>query len=272
MFLHVNGLNYFVDIQGIGEPVVLLHGFTGNSSSWKEVIPYIEGAYQFISIDLLGHGKTESPTKVERYQIESVCQDIITILDMLSIKKTNLIGYSMGGRLALSLACTYPARINTLILESASPGLSEEGERLSRVEADKRLAGLIKDKGINSFVNYWESIPLFSSQKKMSLAKQQELHEQRLTNNQVGLSNSLKGMGTGVQPSYWSELGNLQNPTLLICGELDEKFCMIAENMATLLNSVEIKQIKQAGHAIHVEQPRKFGKIVSVFLQEQLNL
>jgi len=272
MFLHINGLNYYVDIQGIGEPVVLLHGFTGNSSSWKEVIPYIEGAYQFISIDIIGHGKTESPIEVERYQIESVRQDIITILDILSINRANLIGYSMGGRLALSLACTYPARIKCLILESASPGLSDVEERLSRVEADLRLASLITDKGIVSFVNYWENISLFSSQKEMSLVKQQELHEQRLTNNQVGLSNSLKGMGTGVQPSYWNDLENLQIPTLLICGELDKKFCMIAENMATLLNSAEINQIKQAGHAIHVEQPRKFGKIVSVFLQEQMNL
>ena len=137
----------------------------------------------------------------------------------------------MGGRLALSYAMEYPHRVRKLILESSSPGLKTEEERKNRQIQDHKLAQFILDKGIESFVDYWENIPLFSTQKSLPEAKQQEIRKQRLQNSPTGLANSLKGMGSGAQPSWWDRLSEFEVETLLLTGSLDQKFCSIAEQM-----------------------------------------
>ncbi|MBD8068550.1 2-succinyl-6-hydroxy-2,4-cyclohexadiene-1-carboxylate synthase [Bacillus sp. PS06] len=266
MFISVHGVKYHVEIIGEGDPIVFLHGFTGSIGNWHEVIPYVQENHQLVLIDHIGHGKSDHPDEIEYYHFNRVKDDFIQILDQLKIDSTSLVGYSMGGRLALALAVDYPKRFHKLVLESSSPGIETQSGRDERVKADLALASFIEKEGLEAFVNHWEGIPLFSTQREMDQRKQEYLHEQRMENNELGLANSLRGMGTGAQPSYWNRLNEVKIPTLLVCGEQDQKFCMIAEKMATLLTNARIEKFNGAGHAIHMEQPENFGKIVSVFL------
>lgn len=268
--MKINGIDYHVDIQlknKEAETLVFLHGFTGSSKSWLDVLAHFP-SYNHISIDILGHGKTESPEESSRYEMKNVIKDIMTILDKLNVDHINMIGYSMGGRLALSIAASYPERIKRLILESSSPGLDDPEQRANRKKTDVQLAADITRHGIVEFVNKWENISLFQSQKRLPTEKQERIRQQRLKNSPVGLANSLIGMGTGTQPSLWGELSQLSIPVLLLCGEWDEKFCDIAIKMNNLLQNSVIKQISLSGHAIHVEQPQFFGKIVNEFLNK----
>ncbi|WP_409251751.1 2-succinyl-6-hydroxy-2,4-cyclohexadiene-1-carboxylate synthase [Bacillus sp. SCS-153A] len=264
--LYIDGIQYHVEVKGKGEPIVLLHGFTGDSSTWNEILPYLEN-YKTIAIDLLGHGSTDSPGDPDRYRIEQAVADLKVILDELDIEEVSLLGYSMGGRIALAFTAAYPERVKALILESSSPGLKTVSERRLRVSADKKLADMILSEGLINFVDYWENIPLFSSQKKLSSSKQEEIRLNRLSQNPVGLANSLKGMGTGRQPSYWEALRNLPIKMLFITGELDSKFCRIAKEMENGAQNACIEEIEGAGHALHVEEPEKFGTIVREFLK-----
>lgn len=268
MKIHVNGVDYYVEIYGNGAPLVLLHGFSGDSSTWTEIIDPLKVDYKVICLDIIGHGKTESPKEVERYNIQAVAEDIKNILDKLGIDKTVMLGYSMGGRLALTFALLFPDRVSALILESASPGLETENERESRKISDEKLAKRIVNEGIEKFVDYWESIPLFQSQLRLPHEKREKIRNARLNNNPLGLANSLLGMGTGAQPSWWSSLSTIKIPVLMITGEWDTKFCRIAEQMSHSIINCYWETILEAGHAIHVEQPEKFGKIVSEFLMK----
>src|SRR5690625_6877126 len=94
-----------------------------------------------------------------------ICNEFInifnTLRDTLKITKIHLLGYSMGGRTSLSFANYYPEKINSLILESASPGIADPFERQRRKEADKALAEKILIEGVEAFVDYWEDLPLF---------------------------------------------------------------------------------------------------------------
>lgn len=263
--MKIRGVDYHVEIMFKGEPLVFLHGFTGSSDSWQHLINEFQ-YHQLIFIDILGHGKTDHPSDSFRYKMEEVVEDIIEILNRLSIQKANVVGYSMGGRLALSLAALHPNRVKKLVLESSSPGLKTEEERHQRVKSDQMLADEIIKGGIFCFVDKWEKIPLFSSQMKLPDQQKKRIRNQRLLNSEVGLANSLIGMGTGSQPSWWGALPDLNIPVLLLCGELDQKFCDIAKSMHELLPCSVLKEINDAGHAIHVEQPRIFGKIVNEFL------
>jgi len=264
MNILIRNVNYHVKICGNGEPILLLHGFTGDGTTWEFISHYLQN-YQLIFVDILGHGKTDSPTDRRRYCMEEVVEDIKEILQYLKIDRTNMIGYSMGGRLALSFAITYPQCVRRLVLESSSPGLKKELERKERQSSDEALAEFILQNGIESFVDYWENIPLFKSQNNLPEAVQKKIRAQRLQNTPIGLANSLRGMGTGFQPSWWEQIKNLYIPVLLLCGEWDVKFCRIAEDMERTMPNAIKNTIKSAGHAIHVEQPRIFGKIVNEF-------
>lgn len=268
MKYNIDGIYYHVDLWGNGFPLILFHGFTGDSSTW---IPFREmwgNHSRLVAIDIIGHGKTDAPVERERYEIMSVVDDIFLLMENLKIEKADMLGYSMGGRLALSFVNKYPTKVRKLVLESASPGLKTVEERKARVEQDHRLAQLIEEKGMESFVDYWENIPLFQSQKRLSEDVKKQIREQRLRNRPIGLINSLKGMGTGKQPSWWDKLHEVTNETLLLSGAFDEKFCLINEEMAKTIPNCHHEMINDAGHAIHVEQPELFGTIISEFLSK----
>jgi 2-succinyl-6-hydroxy-2,4-cyclohexadiene-1-carboxylate synthase len=254
-------------IKGEGPPLLLLHGFTGCKENWSYLVSQLLKKFTVITLDLLGHGSTQSPEDLDRYLFQSVCDDLEELLVKLQIQNVHLLGYSMGGRLALAFSILYPTRVASLMLESSSPGLKTEEERAKRMDLDNKLANDILKHGMIPFVDRWEEIPLFHSQKKLVPTKRKEIREQRLRNNPLGLANSLRGMGTGRQPSYWDKLSTLPIPSLFICGELDQKFCLIAEEMEKRVPQSSIYRVFHTGHAIHVEQPEIFGKIIEGFLQ-----
>jgi len=262
-YFTVDDATYAYTMDGHGETLVLLHGFTGSSTTWESYIKRWKKEFQVIAIDMPGHGKTvcQTPRSMEKF-----CEDVYHFLTHLQCEKIHLLGYSMGGRAALSFALLYPEHIRSLVLESASPGLKTEKERKKRRDHDKNLAFRMKDNGIEAFVDEWEKIPLFASQKKLPLEIKHKIREERLSQSVDGLSDSLLFMGTGSQPSWWKNLHQLQIPVLLIVGEQDEKFVQLNKQMKTAIDKGEIVIVSNAGHAVHVEQMEKFDTIVMDFI------
>lgn len=271
--IRIRGVDINVEI--IGEEklpsVVLLHGFTGSTASWREIVKLFEGKYRTIAIDLTGHGKTSSPDDVNRYSMKQQLADLEELFTALSLNQIILIGYSMGGRIALAYTVNYPNRILSLILESSSPGLKTEKERIERKAADKRLAEKILKDGLPSFVDFWENIQLFVSQKSLHEEKQLEIRKERLSQSGKGLANSLIGNGTGSQPSYWEHLETIKIPVLLLTGELDTKFVNISREMRRNIHNVRHETIEHAGHAIHVEKPGTFATMIEQHITELKN-
>ncbi|MCR2821762.1 2-succinyl-6-hydroxy-2,4-cyclohexadiene-1-carboxylate synthase [Lederbergia panacisoli] len=268
MIFTVDGIDYYYEVSGSGEPLILLHGFTGDSSTWDSIKSYLIESFKIISIDIIGHGNTASPIESSKYTMEQVTAHICLLMNHLSLDKAHILGYSMGGRLALSFSIAFPERVKSLILESASPGLKTDEERSLRIQADDQLCQMIMQQGLKAFVHYWESISLFQTQKSIEESVKLQIRQQRLKNNPIGLVNSLKGMGTGVQPSWWDDLNKIEIPALLLCGEKDPKFCSISKEMKLLMAKSELIEVDGVGHAIHVEDPRKFGTMVREFLRK----
>ncbi|GER72330.1 2-succinyl-6-hydroxy-2,4-cyclohexadiene-1-carboxylate synthase [Weizmannia acidilactici] len=265
--MKINGLEYHVETAGKGEPLLLLHGFTGNGDIWKEIATLLQDEFRCIFVDIIGHGKTAKPDDAGRYAIQKAAADLRAVLEQFGIDQASVLGYSMGGRLALTFAVLYPQMVKKLVLESASPGLKTEAERAARRKQDEQLADRILSEGIEAFVDYWTNIPLFESQKKLAADVREKIRTQRLENDPVGLANSLRGMGTGAQPSWWDCLQKLDFPVLLTAGEGDPKFCRIAEEMKARMPHAKKIIFSHAGHAIHAEDPRKFGTMVKGFLK-----
>jgi 2-succinyl-6-hydroxy-2,4-cyclohexadiene-1-carboxylate synthase len=266
MTAQVNGIRLHADTAGEGPPLVLLHGFTGSGRSWDRFIPSWSSHFRTIAVDLIGHGQSEAPDDPSRYSMEHVVQDLAALLDQLEVGEASVLGYSMGGRLALSFAVLQPERVRALVLESASPGLRTEEEREARRNRDGQLADRIEREGIERFAEDWENLPLFESVKRLPQEDQLRIRRQRLLNRPSGLANSLRGMGTGAQPSWWDRLHTLPMPALLLAGALDGKFHRIAGEMAALIPNASFVPVPDAGHMIHVEQAGIIDTIVRDYL------
>ena len=264
--LIVRGLETNVEVwnESAEQVLVALHGFTGSTATWRNLATKLPNV-RIVAIDCIGHGKTAVPEDESRFTMEQQVKDLEEIVSQLHVEKFTLLGYSMGGRIALSYAIAYPERIHKLILESASPGLRTEKERNERRQSDRLLAEKIERYGISSFVDAWEKIALFDSQKRLPNNVQQAIRKERLAQSVAGLAGSLRGLGTGMQPSNWPYLANLDVPVLLITGAMDEKFCRIASEMQALIKNAHHVTVNDVGHAIHVENPAEFATIVEKY-------
>ncbi len=262
----VNDVHLNVEVSGGGPPLVLLHGFTGSAANWQPHLAVFEKRFQTIAIDLLGHGGSDSPADPARYRMERCVEDLISVFNHLGLERASLLGYSLGGRVALHMAAAHPDRVRALVLESASPGLADPTERATRVASDEALADFIEREGLGAFVDRWEQLPLFASQARLPASIRAELRAQRLQNNPRGLANSLRGLGTGAQTPLWDRLPGLRMPTLLIAGELDQKFTAIARSMASALPNARLALVPEAGHTVHLEQPEIFDRLVLEFM------
>jgi len=263
--IDVHGATYAYTTYGRGEALVCLHGFTGSRKTWEPFLSIFGKSFQVITIDLPGHSETKGAN--ER-TMETFCRDLAQLLTKLEVKKAHVLGYSFGGRVALSFANIAPERVQTLVLESASPGLQTEKERTERRQHDEQLARKLETNGVEKFVDFWENIALFESQKSLAKNVRDVIRRERLSQTEKGLAASLRHMGTGVQPSWWDTLEQIDVPVALITGELDPKFVNINDAMKKRLPYATHFVVKNAGHAVHVEQVKKFAKIVMTFVKQ----
>ncbi len=268
--ISVNDVHLNAEVAGEGPPILLLHGFTGSAATWTTHIAAWHG-FTTIAVDLLGHGDSDSPADHERYRMERCVDDLIALLDHLDIERAAVLGYSMGGRIALQLALHSPGRFSALVLESASPGIEDAAEREARVRSDAALADAIERDGIAAFVDRWETLPLFSTQAKLPDAVRNVLRRQRLSSDPGGLANSLRGIGAGAAEPVFDRLTELRMPVLLITGALDENYCSLARRTAAALRSQRHEVVPDAGHAVHLEQPETFAEAVRSFLNENVS-
>ena len=251
----------------VKNPIIFLHGFTGSVNDWNFVTEQLSENFSPIFIDLIGHGKSDSPNNVEFYETKFQTEVIKYVLDYFELEKVILVGYSMGGRLALSFTIKYQESVDALILESTSFGIENEKERLERIKSDKKLAEQIENSSVKGFINKWIKAPLFDSLKNVGLEKFNTLKNDKIRNNNlVGLKNSLLGFSTGKMENYFLKINNLKVKTLLIVGELDEKFVKINKKANSILANSELEIIKESGHNVHFEKPKEFLKFLNRFL------
>ncbi len=187
--------------------------------------------------------------------MEGATQALADVLDDAGIERCTLVGYSMGGRVALYFARYHGRRVRRLVLESCTPGLRTEAERAERRAVDARRARRIQE-DLSAFLENWYRMPLFASLAQHDLVD--TMVERRCGNDPDELVRALDGMGTGAQPSLWEELDAIDLPTLLLAGELDEKYVQITSAMKARNPAMRRVVVPDAGHNIHAERPQAF--------------
>jgi 2-succinyl-6-hydroxy-2,4-cyclohexadiene-1-carboxylate synthase len=233
--------------------LVLLHGFTNTGASWDQVVAALPERYRPLAPDLRGHGTASAVRPVS-------LAGVIADLSALATEPFTLVGYSMGGRLALHVALALLARVRRLVLIGASPGLADPGERETRRAGDERLADEVERMTIAAFADRWAQTPVLAGQPP---AVRAAVHADRLRNTPAGLAAALRGLGTGALPSLWQRLGEVEAPVDLVAGERDAKFQGIAAQMAAGLPRARVVVVPGAGHAVHLEAPAAVAEVIA---------
>jgi 2-succinyl-6-hydroxy-2,4-cyclohexadiene-1-carboxylate synthase len=258
----------FSEINPSKETLIFLHGFTSSANDWKKTAEIVDNRFNKIAVDLIGHGKSDAPTEFEQYSPSSMNAQLLDIINHFTKEKVILVGYSMGGRAALSFATNHPDKIKGLILESTSAGIENPAEREERVKSDEELAEFIEADPIEKFIDHWMNLEIFGTQKRLSNERLQELRMEKLQNSSLGLANSLRGFGTGRMPYLGDKLSSLNFPVLLITGELDSKFTQINKELVKKFPSANHQIVQNAGHNTHLEEAVRFTETTNRFLNQ----
>jgi 2-succinyl-6-hydroxy-2,4-cyclohexadiene-1-carboxylate synthase len=233
----------------------LLHGFTQTAACWGPFADELSTTHSLVAIDLPGHGGSGE-----------VRADLSQTTELIasSIDQSIVIGYSLGGRVALHLALRHPELVERLVIIGATGGLDSEEERKQRRAADELLADHLEDIGVDAFLDEWLSQPMFSS-----LSAEQSFRELRATNSAAGLASSLRLSGTGTQESLWDRLGELTMPVLIIAGANDEKFTHLGHRLVESIGTnASIEIIDNAGHSAQLENPAGTAAAITAWLSE----
>ena len=245
----------FYAATGAGPAVTLLHGFTQASRSWAEVIALLPG-YRCLAPDIRGHGRTDLRPGAP-HTMDACLADLEAVWAAEGAEQSHLVGYSMGGRLALHAATHRPDLLVSLVTVGAHAGLDPETAQRRR-GGDEQLAARIEQRGVTEFVRYWAGLPLFRGLDRRGPAFRAALDAERRRNTSAGLAASLRGMGAGAMEPVWDRLPQVACPCLFVAGAEDHGYAHEARRLAAAVPNGRVEIVPRAGHAVQLERPQAF--------------
>ncbi len=250
--------------QRLVPPVLLLHGMLGAPASWQHFVRRLEYPGPALALTLPGHGR---PARGVQRGFVGNLRELATELRQPSY----VIGYSMGGRIALGLAAHFPERVLGVVAIGAHPGLASEarGEKLlweaAQIETLDRC-------GLEGFVNHWEALPLFASQASLALEVTAEQRQLRLSHEAPGIRSALAELGSGSMPDLASRLESARLPVHFVAGSLDPAYVARGKQAANQIPSARASVIEGAGHNVLLEAPGPLAKICDQSLRQFMTL
>ena len=289
-------------------PIVLVHGFAQQASTWDDTARLLADAgARCFGFELAGHGAgacSAGGDPAERPDFFDLCFQARALLAFCRVVAHDagvapvLVGYSMGGRVALQAAClaaddlrgggeldrtalrssaAFAPRgrdrhldaIAALILESAGTGPVDDAAREALRERNFAWAARVRDEGVSAFMDWWAGLPLFGSQRILPDEQRERLRAGRLANDAESLALSFERAGAHAMPSRQEtvralcELSRRGIPVSYLAGELDVKYCKVLADLRTeSQGAISCRVVPAAGHNIHFEQPEAFGAIL----------
>lgn len=302
-----NSSNGSSPAQTTAPPMVFLHGFLGSAEDWRPLMAALSTTHRCLALDLPGHGSARvqpSPigTTASRselggssstngsgsgsgaagvsvaapaaYSLEAAAAAVANLVQQQGLQGCTLVGYSLGGRLALLLAARWPRLFGRVVVVSGTPGVEDPQARVERAARDEALAAALRRGGARQFVADWYRQPMWAS-----LRAHPCFHGLLAQRGAVGdapeLAAALAAMSPGRAPSLWGELyalaldGTLPE-LVMVAGERDAKFAAVARRAVQELHAAGGSGavcwdvvVPGAGHAVHLERPLELLELLS---------
>jgi len=257
----INGIDLHYNVYGSGAPVLLVHGLGMDQSVWDLQVPELSRDYQVIVYDLRGHGQSESPD--HPYSINLFADDLDYFLHFLGLRKSILLGLSLGGRILLQFAHKYPQETRGLVLAGAHEA-SEESKQHFR-----RLAEVARREGMGAVAEEFFSWPVLRGLAELNRERFQRMKEKLARSSAVGFAHSC--LAIAKMECITDLLGEIKAPTLALTGERDEPYLPYLDLYSRKIPNCQKRVIPGAGHMGNLENPEAFNQAVLSFLKTLQN-
>ncbi len=236
-----------------------LHGFTQRGTMWDEAAALACG--EWVTPDLPGHGGLPACSWEEA---------VATVAGLLgeAAPPRCLVGYSMGGRLALAAALAHAGLVDRLALLSAAPGIADPEERQRRASEDRALADRIEGAGVAAFLDGWLNRGWFGGGQAPPPEWRVAEQAARMGSTAAGLAGALRSLGQGAQPYLGDRLAELAMPVLLVAGADDERYAALARWMGERIARAQVALVAGAGHALVGEKPAEVAALLAAWSAE----
>jgi 2-succinyl-6-hydroxy-2,4-cyclohexadiene-1-carboxylate synthase len=247
-----------VEVRGSGPPLVLLHGFTQTARLWGPFGDALAEVATLVGIDLPGHAGSDAA----RADLPATAHLVgEAVRATIGAGPCDLLGYSLGARVALAVAVGGHMNLGRMVLIGATGGMEDPQARQQRRVADTAMADALESSGdVDAFISRWVSGPMFA---RLGASGQPD---ERRRNSAAGLASSLRLAGTGTQEPLWPVLGAVTTPVLALAGSDDNRFSAHALRLARLLPDAVAALIPGGGHAVHLAQPATTTRLVRHWL------
>ncbi|MGG0474932.1 alpha/beta hydrolase [Priestia aryabhattai] len=259
-YVQVEDLNIHCEIEGVGEPLILLHGMSNNSQSWTEQIKDLKKYYTVIAWDAPGYGKSSDPAEEFNY-FKDFAHVLNGMLKQLNLEKIYLLGHSMGAAIAIDFCTLYPHKVKKLILADPTRGAAALTLEENESKLKNRLFSIenlspeeIAEKRIGALLSPYASLDV--QRRVTAIMKQVRPMGYRSVTHSLYHLNQM------------DLLTNIEVPVLIICGELDSVTPLSeAKAIYTKLQNAHLVIIPESGHLCYQERPEDFNSSIKSFLE-----
>ena len=242
---NLNDIDIHYRAGGSGPCVLFTHGFSATGDMWNPQRSVFEERYRFVTWDLRGHGRTDSPSDPVAYSHDLCVSDLAALLDSLEIDRAIIGGLSLGGFLSLDFYRQHPDRVSALVICDAGPGYRNPEARAQWNENAERRARDFEERGLDALSN---------SSREMREAIAQHLSAQ-------GLAHAARGMLAQFNDNVINTLSSIEVPTLVVVGANDKPFVVPCEYMAKKIPGARLEVIPDAGHAANLD-PEESARVL----------
>jgi 3-oxoadipate enol-lactonase len=255
----INNIDIAYDDTGAGSAVVLIHGYPFNRSMWAEQVSALADSYRVVTLDLRGHGESESSTGASTMKL--MAQDVATLMDELQIDRAVIGGLSMGGYVTLAFYQLFPGRVEKLLLADTRAQADTEEGKATRADQVQQ----IQAEGMTGIVN--AMLPKLLSPETVS--KQPEIvkrvRDMMMHTSPEGAIGALRGMAE--REDQTERLTQINVPTLIVVGK-EDPITPVADSqkMHEGIADSQLVVIENASHVSNIEQPEQFNRALKDFL------
>ena len=257
----INGIEMYYERHGDeGEPLVLVHGYTGDVGDWSHQIPEFSRTHRVLVMDHRGHGRSEAPSDHGAYTIKEMTRDIMGLVEHAGFERYHLVGHSMGGAVAQEIALHSPGRLMSLTLEDTGPGFDMHKNPAVANYIERRFK-VAREQGMAAVAE----MPGMPDPPHMPPGRR-EYEKKRMSQMSIdGLIGAWQAL-TGWEGTR-DRVHQIEISTLVIYGVLDAGIADSMKFLGAKIPGAVVHEVPEAAHCPQFERPEIFNAAVRTHLE-----